>query len=84
MKTIAEHLDDLDRMIDAGNTPVANLRSQIAFIQREVTALEENYAALAGAHAQLQQTHTQLQNSQPSPTIDIKPNPLTEPPENFL
>lgn len=50
MKTITQHLDDLDRMIDAGNTPKHELRSQVAFIGREVAALEADYARLAEAH----------------------------------
>jgi predicted nucleic acid-binding Zn-ribbon protein len=54
MKTITEHLDDLDRMVDAGNTPKHELRSQVAFIQREVAALQEDYLRLAEAHTQLQ------------------------------
>ena len=51
MKTITEHLDDLDRMVDAGNTPKHELRSQIAFIGREVAALEANHHAAIEAAA---------------------------------
>ena len=55
MKTITEHLDDLDRMVDAGNTPKHELRSQIAFIQREVAALEHDYAGAVDTATKLQE-----------------------------
>jgi hypothetical protein len=53
MKTLLEHLDDLDRMIEAGNTPTDKLRSQLAFIGREIAALQTDYASLHDAHAEL-------------------------------
>lgn len=48
MKTLQEHLDDLDRMVDTG-AGKPDTRSQIAFIAREVAALEADYAHLAHA-----------------------------------
>ena len=53
MKTITEHLDDLDRMVDAGNTSKHELRSQIAFIQRQVAALESDHHAAIDGNAKL-------------------------------
>jgi len=54
MRTLQEHIDDLDRMVDSG-TSVAKIRSQIAFIGREVAALQADYAGLAQAHAEFKQ-----------------------------
>lgn len=53
MRTLDEHLDDLDRLVD-GNGSKAEVRSQIALIGREVAALEADYARLAEAHTKLQ------------------------------
>lgn len=55
MKTILDHLDDLDRMIDAGNTPKSELRFQIDLIGKLVAALEQDYAATIQNEAKLQQ-----------------------------
>jgi hypothetical protein len=52
MRTLQEHLDDLDRMVDSGSAPKHEIRSQIAFIGREVTALEADYARFIDAHTQ--------------------------------
>lgn len=54
MKTLTEHIDDLDRMVDSGSAPKHEIRSQIAFIGREVTALQADNLRLADAHAKLQ------------------------------
>jgi hypothetical protein len=51
-------------MVDAGNTPKHELRSQIAFIQREVAALEANHLATIDDHANLQEAHTKLKESE--------------------
>ena len=63
MKTLQEHLDDLDRMVDT-DAGKPQTRSQIAFVGREVAALEADYADLAHRHAELQKAHTQLQDTQ--------------------
>jgi exonuclease VII small subunit len=62
MRTLSEHIDDLDRMVDGGAAK-AEIRSQIAFIGREVAALEAENAQLIEAHAQLQEAHTKLQEA---------------------
>jgi regulator of replication initiation timing len=54
MRTLQEHLDDLDRMVDNGSAPKHEIRSQIAFIGREVTALQAENTRLVEAHAKLQ------------------------------
>ena len=64
MRTLSEHIDDLDRMVDAGNTPKHEVRSQIAFIGKQVAALEADYACLAEAHAKLQEAHSILEAQQ--------------------
>lgn len=74
MRTLQEHLDDLDRMVDSGKAPAHQVRSQIAFIAREVAALEAAYAGLDQAHAQLQQAHARLQHAQPHKTIAPPPD----------
>lgn len=56
MRTLQEHIDDLDRMVDNG-AEKSNIRSQIAFIAREVTALESDYVRLAEVHTKLQEAH---------------------------
>jgi hypothetical protein len=63
MRTLDEHIDDLDRLVD-GDAPKSNVRSQIAFIAREVAALEANYARLAEAHTKLQEAHSELEAQQ--------------------
>jgi L-2-hydroxyglutarate oxidase LhgO len=63
MKTLQEHIDDLDKMID-GRAAKDEIRSQIAFIGREVAALEADYAQLAQAHAALQDEHTKFKEGQ--------------------
>jgi chromosome segregation ATPase len=70
MRTISEHLDDLDRMVDGGAAK-SEIRSQIAFIGREVAALEAEYAQLAEAHAKLQEAHLQLQASKTETAKEI-------------
>ncbi|MGA2175261.1 MAG: hypothetical protein ABSH38_09795 [Verrucomicrobiota bacterium] len=60
MRTLQEHIDDLDRMVDGG-AEKPKVRSQIAFIGREVAALEADYARLAEAHSKLQATHSELE-----------------------
>lgn len=45
MRTLQEHIDDLDRMVDTG-TAVHKIRSQIAFIAREVAVLQADYDGL--------------------------------------
>ena len=64
MKTLQEHLDDLDRMVDSGLPPKHEIRSQISFIGREVAALEDRYARLADAHTKLQDAHKQFNKEQ--------------------
>jgi hypothetical protein len=56
MRTLQEHIDDLDRMVDSG-TAIPKIRNQIAFIGREVAALQADYASLAEAHTKLQDEH---------------------------
>jgi len=56
MKTLQDHIDDLDRMVDSGSAPKHEIRSQIAFVGREVAALQAGYSALAAAHTALQQS----------------------------
>ena len=70
MRTLQEHLDDLDRMVDNG-ADKPKVRSQVAFIGREVAALETDYARLAADHAKLQEAHTKLQNSQSYESQDL-------------
>ena len=60
MRTIQEHIDDLDRMVDNGNAPKHEVRSQIAFIGKQVAALEADYACLAEEHKKLQKAHSIL------------------------
>ena len=71
MNGLTNHIDDLDRMVDAGNTPKHELRSQIAFIGREVAALQADYARLAEAHATLQDEHSKFKAAQTPPPIDV-------------
>lgn len=59
MKTIIEHLDDLDRMVDSGVAPKHEVRYQIAFIGKLVSALEQDYAGTIEDHAKLQQAQSQ-------------------------
>lgn len=59
MRTLQEHIDALDRMVDIG-TSVPQMRSQISFIGREVAALEADYARLAEVHTKLQELHQAL------------------------
>lgn len=61
MQTLQQHLDDLDRMVDSGKAPKAELRSQVSFISREVSALESAYSHLEQEHALLQAEHAKLQ-----------------------
>src|SRR5476649_1984793 len=58
MRTLQEHLDDLDRMVDSGSAPKHEIRSQIAFIGREVAALEANYLRLTDDHAKSNEAAT--------------------------
>lgn len=44
MKSIGEHLDELDRMVEQGGT-TDKIPSQIAFIEREVAALQASHSA---------------------------------------
>jgi hypothetical protein len=71
MRTLHEHIDDLDRMVDRG-AEKPNIRSQIAFIAREVATLEADYARLADAHTNLQEAKlrfdAQLQQMKPQAT----------------
>ncbi len=64
MKTLQDHLDDLDRMVDTGHATKDAVRSQIAFIGREIAALQADYARLAQTLAKLQEAHTKLQEAQ--------------------
>jgi predicted unusual protein kinase regulating ubiquinone biosynthesis (AarF/ABC1/UbiB family) len=59
MKTIREHLDDLDRMVDCGLAPKHEIRSQIAFIASLVAALEADYVHLNEAYVKLQNVQQQ-------------------------
>jgi hypothetical protein len=77
MATLQEHIDDLDRMIDGGNTTKDAVRSQIAFIGREVAALEADYARLNEAHTNLKEAHTNLKNAQPHPPQNELPKVKT-------
>ena len=52
MQTIQEHLDDLDRMVDAGARK-PEIRSQIAFIAREVAVLETELASEKESNAEI-------------------------------
>jgi septal ring factor EnvC (AmiA/AmiB activator) len=61
MKTLDEHLDDLDRMVDTGAKP-PETRNQIAFIHREVLELEEREASFKQAAAQLEQELATLES----------------------
>jgi hypothetical protein len=61
MRTLQEHIDDLDRMVDSG-TGVHQVRSQIAFIALEVAKLEASYAQLAEAHTKLEGIYEALKN----------------------
>ncbi|MCW5552786.1 MAG: hypothetical protein KIS67_11585 [Verrucomicrobiae bacterium] len=61
MRTLAEHIDDLDRMVDNGSAPKHEIRSQIAFIGREVTALQEEHDRLKAAYSQAQLEHSKAQ-----------------------
>jgi hypothetical protein len=70
MRTLQEHLDDLDRMVDSG-TSVAKIRSQIAFIGREVAALQADYANLADNHVKLQDENSRLKPSQTPSPVDV-------------
>jgi lysyl-tRNA synthetase class II len=63
MRTLQEHFDDLDRMVDSG-TNVAKTRNQISFIWGEVAALQASYAALAEAHTKLQEEHSKLKDTE--------------------
>ena len=56
MRTLQQHIDDLDRMVDNG-AEKSNIRSQIALIGREVAVLEINYARVEEAHTKLQEAH---------------------------
>jgi len=70
MKTLLDHIDDLDRMVDGG-AEVSKIRSQIAFIGREIAALQADFASLAEAN-------TKLQASQAPPFfIPVQPPPRT-------
>jgi predicted nuclease with TOPRIM domain len=60
MKTLTEHLDDLDKMVD-GRADIDKIRSQIAFIAREAAALEADYTRLAQDHAQVNEAHAKLE-----------------------
>jgi regulator of replication initiation timing len=62
MRTLQEHFDDLDRMVDSG-TNVAKTRNQISFIWGEVAALQANYSALAEAHLKLQEENSKLKEA---------------------
>jgi hypothetical protein len=66
IRTLQEHIDDLDRMVDSG-TGVPKVRSQIAFIAREVACLEAAYAQLADAHTKLERRHETLKNAMAEP-----------------
>jgi len=57
MKTLEEHFDDLDRMIDTGAAKPA-IRDQIAFIWKQVSTLQMEHAALEQAYQEL---HTGLE-----------------------
>lgn len=69
MRSILEHIDDLDRMVDGGSGK-PEIRSQIAFIGREVAALVAEHEQLAQAYAKLQEAHLQLQASKADPSAD--------------
>ena len=71
MRTLQEHIDDLDRMVDS-STAVAKVRSQIAFIGREVAALEADYARLAEAHTKLQEAHSQSDGIHTKAVADLQ------------
>ena len=62
MKTIQEHIDDLDRMVDTG-AGKPDTRNQIAFIAREVAVIEAQLATLQQSHAELKDEHTKLQEA---------------------
>lgn len=70
MKTIEDHFDDLDRLVEGG-AAVATVRGQIFFTAREVAAelearaersaeRDEDYARLAEAHAKLREQYDAL------------------------
>jgi len=52
MRTLLEHIDDLDRLVDNG-ADKPKIRSQIAFIGREVAALQADYGNLSEAFQKL-------------------------------
>ena len=92
MRTLQEHVDDLDRMVDGGNVPKHEIRSQIAFIGREVAALQADYARLAEAHEELQESqlarirqleaeNVRLIASNQQPPFEPLGEPTFEPPE---
>ena len=61
MPTIAQNLDDLDRMVDGGAAK-HEVRGQIALINGQVAILEASYARLAQAHSLLQQKTAAVEN----------------------
>ena len=76
MKSLIEHIDDLDRMVDSDASKPA-VRSQIAFVGREVAALQADYASLAEAHQKLDAAHRKLQVQH-----GYTPPPVEETPED--
>jgi hypothetical protein len=64
MKTITEHLDDLDRMVDSGSAPKHEIRSQIAFIGKLVVAQEQEYVSAVESAAKLQEEYAKLKQAQ--------------------
>ena len=63
MPTLKENLDALDRMV-TNHASTAEIRSQIAFIERELTAFEAEYMSTARSYVRLQDEHKKLQHAQ--------------------
>lgn len=61
MRTLPEHIDDLDRMVDSGSAPKHEIRSQIALIGKQVAELEADYARLADVYTKLQEAYSILE-----------------------
>ena len=61
MKTLQQHIDDLDRMVDT-NAAKPDIRHQISFIAKEIAAFEAEFAALQQAVLHLHHDHTTLQS----------------------
>lgn len=62
MKTLKEHFDDLDRMIDT-DAGKPKIRDQLEFIWLQVSKLEASYTSLQESHANLEEEHMKLQKA---------------------